>query len=176
MTPDINLLRDNMDNLKELIDYLDIEFVDNPLWREPSDFSYLNERDLADPDILANVKAMKETNDLISWIGRDFEGYVGLWRGPENTTLSQAPIVRLDTEGQYSIVATSIPDYIAVSCDHEEFSNNRKLLISVGFRLSESVDDIWLSVDNIYRSANLYRGGLYNKDRVKRGLEPIDFF
>lgn len=176
MTPDINLLRDNMDNLKELIDYLDKEFVDNPLWREPSDFSYLNERDLADPDILANVKAMKETNDLISWIGRDFEGYVGLWRGPENTTLSQAPIVRLDTEGQYSIVATSIPDYIAVSCDHEEFSNNRKLLISVGFRLSESVDDIWLSVDNIYRSANLYRGGLYNKDRVKRGLEPIDFF
>lgn len=65
MTPDINLLRDNMDNLKELIDYLEIEFVDNPLWSEPSYFSYLNERDLADPDILANIKAMKETNDLI---------------------------------------------------------------------------------------------------------------
>lgn len=151
-----------------------MELVDNPLWEEPSDFSYLNEQDLDDPDILANVKTMKETNDLISWIGRDFEGDVGLWRVPENTKLSQVPIVRLDTEGQYSIVATSIPDYIAVSCDHYEFSKNRNLLISVGFHLSESVDEIWLSVDDIYKSANLYRGELYNPDRVKRGLEQID--
>ena len=101
MTPEIEKLRDSLDALGDQVDYLELEMVDDPKWDEPSDTSYLNDDDRADPDIMSNVEAMTATNGLISWFARDQEGYVGLWRGPSNTALEEAPIVRLDTEGEY---------------------------------------------------------------------------
>src|SRR5688572_30344619 len=114
MTPDIERLRSSLDDLEDQVDYLELELVDSPDWGEPSDTSYLTDEDRADPETMDNVDAMAQTNRLIAWFGRDMEGFVGLWRGPDNLALENAPVVRLDTEGQYSIVARSIGDYIAI--------------------------------------------------------------
>src|SRR6266545_3257150 len=107
MTPDIVKLRDSLTTLGPIIDRLELELVDDPAWGEPSDTSYLTDADRDNPDIAANLAAMSETNKLIAWFGRDAEGYLGLWRGPDGRPLDEAPVVRLDTEGQYSIVAAT---------------------------------------------------------------------
>jgi hypothetical protein len=98
MTPDLQRLRDSLPELKAIIDELRLELVDDPAWAEPSDTSYLNDADRANPEIMDNVAAMAATDELIAWFGRDFEGYVGLWRGPSQRPLARAPVVRLDTD------------------------------------------------------------------------------
>ncbi|EGM8191120.1 hypothetical protein RCV49_00030 [Escherichia marmotae] len=173
MINDIVVLRNNLDKLDSIVEYLELEFVDDPLWEEPSNFSYLNDRDWANPDIVSNVEAMKKTNSFISWVGVDFEGYIGLWNGPENISCDKAPVVRLDKEGQYRIVAKSIPDYIVISCERDDFIKNRDLLVSVGLRVSSSIDEIWRSVNEIYTHANDYRDREYNNERINRGLAAI---
>jgi hypothetical protein len=110
MTPDIEKLREAMPTLEPIIDRLELQLVDDPTWNEPSDTSYLSESDRQNPDIAANVEAMAETNKLIAWFGRDAEGYVGMWRGPGERPIPGAPVVRLDKEGEYSIVAPAVPD------------------------------------------------------------------
>lgn len=172
MTPDIRRLHTAPPLIADLLEYLEFEAIAYPHSPEPSDTSYLNEKDLADPDIVANVAAMQATDKLISWFGQDFEGFIGLWRGPDNTPVERAGVVRLDTEGQYHIVATTIGDYLAISCDRDEFDHHRSQLIAAGFSVAESRTAIWDSVETIYNEANRYRAVLYNQDRVRRGLEP----
>jgi hypothetical protein len=173
MTPDIDRLRKAGGALSDIADALELELVNDPNWGEPSDVSYLNEDDRANPDIMANVDAMAATNGLIAWFGRDSEGFVGLWRGPENRPLPDAPIVRLDSEGQYSIVAKSVGDYLAISADHDAFDHTRERLVAAGFVVRESPDAIWAAVEAEEAAANKHRHALYNEGRVRRGLEPI---
>ena len=175
MTPDINRLQKNLANLQDVLDQIEFEFIDDPQCAEPSDASYLNETDRADPDTMANVAAMDETNKLIAWFGRDQEGgFVGLWRGPENTSLERAPVVRLDNEGQYNLVAATVPDYVAVSdMDDEAFDDTRAALLAAGFNVAASRDEIWETLDGM-SDPNAFRHELYNQDRVRRGLQPIE--
>ncbi|HEY6724369.1 MAG TPA: hypothetical protein VI197_10060 [Polyangiaceae bacterium] len=173
MTPDIELLRDSLDELEDQVDYLELELVDTPDWAEPSDTSYLTDEDRSDPETMDNVDAMQQTNRLIAWFGRDMEGFVGLWRGPDDTPLESAPVVRLDTEGQYAVVARTIGDYIAISVDEDDFDAAREALIDAGFEVSKSSADIWQSIEDL-DDPNEFRGKLYNAGRVRRGLDPIE--
>lgn len=173
MTPDLERLRSSLDDLEDQVDYLELELVDNPDWPEPSDTGYLSDEDRADPDTMDNVDAMSQTNQLIAWFGRDMEGFVGLWRGPENIPLESAPVVRLDTEGQYALVARTIGDYIAISVDEDDFDEAREALVDAGFEVAASSDDIYQSIEDL-EDPNEYRGKLYNAGRVRRGLDPID--
>ncbi len=175
MTPEIDRLRKRLDALGDIAERLELELVDNPRWAEPSDVSYLTDRDRSAPDIMANVEAMAATNELIAWFGRDGEGFLGLWRGPESSPLADCPIVRLDAEGQYSIVANSIGDYLAISLDQDEFDDARERLVAAGFAVRESPDAIWASVELGHDAANKHRHSLYNEGRAKRGLEPISY-
>lgn len=173
MRSDIEQLKSKLNELQDIVDYLELELIDDPDWNEPSDTSYLNDTDRANPDIMANVAAMNKTNKLISWLGRDAEGFVGLWRGPEQTPLELAPIVRLDTEGQYAIVARTIPDYVAVCCNKDEFTAFRQKLVAAGFNVAASVDEIWNTVDGIYNDANNYRDTLYEEYIRERSESPM---
>lgn len=58
-----------------------------------------------------------------------------------------APVVRLDTAGQYSIVATNVPDYLLASVLNDQFDATRSALIDIGSHCSESLDRILNSVD-----------------------------
>lgn len=175
MTPDINRLQENIGNLQEVLEEIDFEFIDDPKWSEPSDTSYLNETDRADPDIMANIDAMNATNKLIAWFGRDQEGgFVGLWRGPGNTPLEGAPVVRLDNEGQYQIMAATVPDYLALAdMDEDNFNDARLALLAVGFKVSASRDEAWGKIDGL-SNPNAFRKELYNQGRILRGLKSID--
>lgn len=173
MTPDIERLRNSLDELEDQVDYLELELVDAPDWAAPSDTSDLTDEDRSNPETMDNVDAMNHTNRLIAWFGRDMEGFVGLWRGPDNLPLENAPVVRLDTEGQYAIVARTIGDYIAISVDEDDFDDAREALVDAGFDVSESAAAIWASIEDL-EDPNEFRGKLYNAGRVRRGLDPIE--
>jgi hypothetical protein len=173
VTPDVNRLRRSLDQLHETLERIEFEFVDDPRWAKPSDFSYLTDADRGDPDIMDNVDAMAATNELIAWFGQDFEGYVGLWRGPNGLSLDEAPVVRLDSEGQYYIVAVTVSDYLAISVDRveeEAFEEIRRALIAAGFDVRGSREEIWAAIDGKRKSPNDYRLALYNQ---RRGLRAI---
>jgi hypothetical protein len=172
VTPDVDRLRASLTRLRDVLERIGFEFVGDPSWPEPSDTSYLNDADRANPDIMANVDAMDATNKLIAWFGRDDEGFVGLWRGPANVSLPRAPVVRLDTEGQYSLVAATVPDYLAISADEDDFDETRDALVAAGFAVAASPDEIWSALAGL-TDPNVYRHGLYNDGRVRRGLAPI---
>ena len=159
MRTDLNLLHKNKDDLGDLIESLELELVEDPRWDEPSDTSYLSAKDRANASIMANVEAMSATNALIDWFGKDMEGFVGFWRGPGNTPVDAAPVVRLDTEGQYALVARTIGDYLLVSADHDEFDENREALVEAGFKVSDSIDAIWGSIEES-EEPNEYRNDL----------------
>jgi hypothetical protein len=161
MTPDLARLRESLEDLEDVVDALELELVDDPNWAEPSDTSYLTKADLANPDIVANVTAMAVTNKLISWFGKDEQGYVGLWRGPKNTPLEIAPVVRLDSEGQYEIVAATIPDYIASSVEDEALEDTRDALVEAGFKVSKTREEIWKNNEKFTDDPNEFRNTLY---------------
>ncbi|MEO8700123.1 MAG: hypothetical protein ABI867_08770 [Kofleriaceae bacterium] len=172
MTPDVVRLRASLDALAGLMTELELTLVDDPAWSEPSDTSYLNEKDRTNPDLVANVEAMTATHALISWFGRYREGFVGLWRGPNATALDQAPIVRLDSEGQYELVATTVGDFLAIAADQDRFAEHRRSLVDAGFTVAASRKLIWQTLDTL-DDPNAYRHELYNAARGRRGLPPI---
>jgi hypothetical protein len=174
MTPDIVKLREELPTLEPIIDRLELQLVDDPSWNEPSDTSYLSDADRQNPDIVANVEAMAETNKLIAWFGRDAEGYLGLWRGPNNRSLTEAPVVRLDSEGQYSIVAATVPEYLAIAMPEDEFADTRDALTKAGFKVGFNPDAIWGALDAFDDDPNAYRNELYERGRVARGLPRTD--
>ncbi len=173
MTPELLRLREAANILGEFVDAIELELVDDPNWQEPSDASYLTAKELADPDIMSNVEAMAATNQLIAWFGKDREGFVGLWQGPERRPLPECHVVRLDTEGQYQLVATTVADYIAISVDDEDFEDARRALSEAGLAVRESHEAIWNALGD-FDEPNDFRDRLYNQNRQSRGLEPIE--
>lgn len=71
------------------------------------DTGHLSSEDLANPDIAANVAAIAETAALITWVAEDEdEGRAyGYWRGPADLPVASAPVVSLDNEGQFELLA-----------------------------------------------------------------------
>jgi hypothetical protein len=172
MTPDLIRLRTSLDELGDFLAEFEFEYIDDPAWAEPSDTSYLNDADRADPDIMDNVTAMTSTNRLIAWFGKDAEGFVGLWRTSAQLPVEGCQVVRLDREGQYSLVAATVPDYIAISVPESSFAATREALITAGFSVSPSRDAIWSAVEK-QEEPNTYRNDLYNQGRIRRGLKAI---
>jgi hypothetical protein len=172
VTPEIEKLRQR--KMKPVLKVLDIELVDDPAWDAPSDTSYLSPKEKKDPDIASNVAAMSATNKLVAWFGRGPMGYIGLWRGPRQHPLEKAPVVVLDTEGQYSIAATNVADFIAISADDEDFDDTVEALVAAGFTPRRSQNAIWKTLEALGDDdPNEYRHKLYNEGRKKRGLKPI---
>jgi hypothetical protein len=168
MTPDLTRLRAARKSLQAVLDNIELELVDDPQWDEPSDTSYLKEKDRKNPDTMANVEAMSATNRLIAWFGKDDIGYVGLWRGESNRPLTEAPVVRLDTEGQYDIVAATVPDYIAISVSKRDFDATREALVKAGFEVAGDRDAVWAKLEAFHDDPNEFRDALYRKNKTAR--------
>jgi hypothetical protein len=65
----------------------------------------LTDADRADPATMANVEVMNATSALCCFVFVTDDGeLVGYWRGPDRLEPDKAPIVRLDTEGQYDLL------------------------------------------------------------------------
>src|SRR5215475_39844 len=90
------------------------------------DKSYLSETDRANPDIMANVAAIDDVLAHILVVGEHHDnGAYGYWLGPENGPIESAPIVRLDTEGQFELRrGNTLAEALLVDCgshDEDEF-------------------------------------------------------
>ena len=168
MTPEIEALRAHATLLAPLFYEMELKFVDDPEWPEPSDISYLNEQDRANPRTMASVEAMQRMNAMISWFGRDREGFLGLWRGPARTPIERSPVVRFDTEWMYEICALSVADYIALQ-NQDTFEGARDLLREAGFTVLEDHRAIWASVAGMTEPKDL-QNAFYIEGCAKRGV------
>jgi hypothetical protein len=99
---DLAILLEHADELHELsgiqVGAIPLEVV--------SDTSYLTPADRANPDIAANIRAMGEINAMVTWVGKTEDNdFIGYWRGPGRTPIATSPLVRLDNEGQYTLMS-----------------------------------------------------------------------
>lgn len=87
------------------------------------DTGYLTADDLANPEIAANVRAMADTSGLITWVAEDEDESTafGYWRGPQDTPLAEAPIVSLNSEGQFDLLPGNLSE--ARSIEYGEWSD-----------------------------------------------------
>lgn len=96
------------------------EDVDNPLWHVGAvllwpgqtypllDHNYLNDRDRADPHIMANIAAMNDTADKLRFVLQADRGdLLGYWQSRDADPLSECVLFWLDTEGQYRVAEGS---------------------------------------------------------------------
>jgi hypothetical protein len=68
------------------------------------DHSYLNETDRANSDIMMNIEAINEVFNLSTFVVELEDDHIlGYWHGSENTPIDQAPIIKFDNEGQFSV-------------------------------------------------------------------------
>jgi hypothetical protein len=66
--------------------------------------SYLNEADRANPDMMMNIEAINDVFHLTTFgVELEDDRILGYWHGSENTPISQAPIIKFDNEGQFSV-------------------------------------------------------------------------
>lgn len=102
---DLALLVAHRDELEELTE---IGLNVSPDWAPWLDTSYLREKDWADPAIRANVKAIADVGKLIDFVIEGQDGiYFGYWRGPSHLPLADAPVVSLNSEGQFEFCGTA---------------------------------------------------------------------
>jgi hypothetical protein len=105
------------------------------------DMSYLNDTDRADLDVMANVAATQDVFAFIGFVGeaRDGNAY-GYWLGPDDRPIETAPIVRYDSEGQFSIRRGRILAEALLadfgSPDANEFLTLRNRLGQIGLNIS----------------------------------------
>jgi hypothetical protein len=68
------------------------------------DHSYLNDTDRANPAMMMNIEAINEVFKLATFVVElEDDDILGYWHGSENTSIDQAPIIKFDNEGQFSV-------------------------------------------------------------------------
>ena len=139
--------------------------------------SYLNETDRQNPDIMANVAAIDEVMAMITFVAEGGDGdMIGYWHGPEGTPIDAAPIVKLDTEGQFGLMQgrnvseAMLGDY--TFSDDERFAEGRAWLASCGIAI-EALSWHGLSTPTAATMPNKLHRTLYNERRVAAGLKPV---
>ncbi len=149
------------------------------------DNSYLNDKDRANPDIMANVAAMDGTSGLCCFVLETRNGLMGYWRGPEKAPLHEAPIVFLDDEGQYLLASgRSIAEalcFSAVSHDTTKFFDAARaafaeLGVSAPVVTYADLEFPELAVQlrqPTIEHPNNFRHRMYNEHRVMAGPSPF---
>jgi len=135
---DLELLLACFDEVRELTG---IEVGDAAEWAPWLDVSYLSESQLKDPDISANIEAISGVCEYISFVvATEDAEYIGYWRGPNNRSLSQSPIVRLDNEGQFRTCAgrNIVEALLSELYNGETFLELKQLFESKGLALPYS--------------------------------------
>ena len=102
-------------------------------WAPWLDTSYLREKDWANPDIRANVRAISDVSKLVDFIFADEDrNYFGYWRGPAHLLLSEAPLVYLDNEGQFDFCGVSNVAGAILTRAGPSFEELRVWFVSIG--------------------------------------------
>ena len=165
---------DGVDPLREALNHsLLISGRDYPLLSA----SYLNEKDRQNPDIMANVAAINEVLAMITFVAESDDGdMIGYWHGPERTPIDAAPIVKLDTEGQFDLMqGRTLSEAMLGNYtfgDDERFAAGRAWLAACGIEM-DAVNWHGLSTPTAATLPKKLHRTLYNERRVAAGLKPI---
>ena len=146
---DVRILLEHAD---ELAERTGIELNWMKEWAPWADTSYLTAADRANPDTMANVRAIAEVCERIAFVAAHEEReYIGYWRGPGRRPVAEFPLVRLDNEGRFSFCAgcTFAEAVLGQTCGDEEFAELRDWLRSLG---------IAIQTETPYESAYANRG------------------
>lgn len=138
-------LRILLSHSEELARHKGIELNAEEGWAPWLDTSYLNEDDRANPDIMANVRAIAEVCNLVAFVAAtEDDEFLGYWRGPEMSPVAGAPVVVLDNEGQFRILGPSFAEAIlSQTYGEESFAELRDSLRSLGIEVrAASIDEI----------------------------------
>lgn len=143
---DIQLLLRHRDELSQKFD---LSLHCEASWEPWLDTSYLSEEDKADPDTMANVRAIEDICALIAFVAEGKDGrYIGFWRGPKHRPITDSPLVLFDNEGQFNLCGgKTLPEallaHVYDGYDEEAFAEFRDWLHSIGIKVSwKTPDDI----------------------------------
>lgn len=135
-------------------------------WAPWLDTSYLSETDRADPDIAANVRAIKDVCEHIAFIAIEEDGqYFGYWRGVNNLPIAECPIVLLDNEGQFRLCSGAT--FAEALLEHRTFKRRGELrdwMRSIGVSLPNGEVNGLLS-PNVAHSPDKLHQDLYVRYR-----------
>lgn len=147
------------------------------------DHSYLNERDRANPDIMANIRAFDEVFALSAFVAvGDNDEIVGYWQGPDRVPLNQAPFVILDAEGQFSFLpGATITEAMVIYSLQTRFDEaelqRRFEVMCESFRtvgIDIAIRDLAsVRVNSVGVGPAEIHSGAYTKFRTEAGLPPI---
>ncbi len=139
---------------------------------------YLNDDDRANPDIMCNIEAIDAVIAMCSFVVvTDESDVVGYWHGPEQIDMAVAPIVKLDTEGQFSLLqGRHLTEALVgdrVFDNDATFAEYREGFAQHGIKI-EAENWHALPMPESRSKPDELHLRLYNEARVKRGLEPVD--
>lgn len=154
-----------MDHVGDLTRLTGMEINWQKDWAPWSDTSYLNAEDLADPDIVANVRAIAEVCERIAFVAENQEGeYFGYWRGLDQRSIADSPVVYLDNEGSFHVCSGSnLAEAIAGTFyDVEEFLEIKVWLNSIGIAMQAESEDALATPDCEQTPSEVHQG-LYDR-------------
>lgn len=74
---------------------------------------------------------------------------IGYWIGPHLNDISIAPVIQLDTEGQFQFVGANFAEYL-LGCSEDSFEQTNEWLNSIGIKTSlNDIDEYFKSVEDI---------------------------
>lgn len=140
-----------------------------------TDISYLSERELADPDIMANVAARAQMAEHFKVVAIDDEDCpFGYWLPPEQRSSPEPPpIYWLDSEGTYWPLGTLT---FSEACLYEKTDVEFEMFVDIAAELAQM--DIRISLDclqpldfPVEPDLDEVQEQMYRAERRKRGLE-----
>lgn len=144
------------------------------------DTSYLNEADLADLDIKCNIEAIHHVARYARFVAEgDDSDFFGYWLGKSNRKIESAPIIKYDSEGQFSLLpGKTLVEAVAIMNSFDEqddFLDYKEKFESIGIRFEvsnvEDAYDIYPEVDD---DPEKLHSEIYNQQRGSRGLTPVE--
>lgn len=169
---------DGDDEAPDPLDFIDARLLGADEIPDLLDHSYLRPKDLQNPDIAANVEAIKKVCEYTAFVAEDTAGDLyGYWFGPEQLPIELAPVVRYDTEGCFRLVtgqtlAEALLGY-SVFGDADEFTRLRDWFAKCGVVIRP---DRWEDATSLSSPTDPddMHSRFYNEGRVARGLRPIE--
>jgi hypothetical protein len=140
------------------------------------DHSYLNETDRANPDMMMNIEAINEVFKMATFVVELEDDHIlGYWHGSENTPISDAPIIKFDNEGQFSVCrGNNLTETIiaeTISYQEDKFPEFKAWFAKYQIDIAaDSIADLPERKVKIH-PALMYEN-FYKAERVAAGLEP----
>lgn len=144
------------------------------------DGSYLTAEDRLNPEIASNMAATEQVFAMSTMVAQDYNGnLLGYWHGPQQHPLLHAPLVRYDTEGQFSyMVGLGLVEAAAadrVFEDDDQFADFQQQCLEVGIIFSgNSCDKLGTATSASSPSPQQLHHEIYLRERQLRGLPKFD--